>query len=75
MKISRRNFLKVAGAAGVASALAACGGASSSTAASSAAYGSASAVNGDVTIRFIEALGCPVRNSKLHSEFARTIYC
>ena len=27
MKISRRNFLKVAGAAGVASALAACGGA------------------------------------------------
>ena len=52
MKISRRNFLKVAGAAGVASALAACGGASSSTAASSAASGSASAVNGDVTIRF-----------------------
>ena len=36
----------------LASALAACGGASSSTAASSAASGSASAVNGDVTIRF-----------------------
>ena len=52
MKISRRNFLKVAGAAGMAGALAACGGASSSTAASSAAAsGSASAANGDVTIR------------------------
>ena len=52
MKISRRNFLKVAGAAGMAGALAACGGASSSTAASSAAAsGSTSAANGDVTIR------------------------
>ncbi len=52
MKISRRSFLKVAGAAGMAGALAACGGASSSTAASSAAAsGSASAANGDVTIR------------------------
>ena len=52
MKISRRSFLKVAGAAGMAGALAACGGASSSTAASSAAAsGSTSAANGDVTIR------------------------
>ena len=52
MKISRRNFLKVAGAAGMAGALAACGGASSSTAASSAAAsGSTSAANDDVTIR------------------------
>ena len=57
MKISRRNFLKVAGIAviaGMASALAACGGSSaSSTAASStAASGSAaSAADGDVTIR------------------------
>ena len=53
MKISRRSFLKVAGAAGMAGALAACGGSASSTAASSAASGSAaaSAADGDVTIR------------------------
>ena len=54
MKISRRSFLKVAGAAGVASALAACGGSSaSSTAASSAAASgsTAAAADGDVTIR------------------------
>lgn len=55
MKISRRNFLKAAGIAGMAGALAACGGSSaSSTAASStAASGSAaaSAADGDVTIR------------------------
>lgn len=53
MKISRRNFLKTAGVAGMAGALAACGGSSSSTVASSAASGStaASAADGDVTIR------------------------
>ena len=55
MKISRRSFLKAAGIAGMAGALAACGGSSaSSTAASStAASGSAaaSAADGDVTIR------------------------
>ena len=52
MKISRRSFLKVAGAAGMAGALAACGGSASSTAASSAASGStAAAADGDVTIR------------------------
>ena len=53
MKISRRNFLKVAGAAGMAGALAACSDSASSTAASSAASGSAaaSAADGDVTIR------------------------
>ena len=53
MKISRRSFLKVAGAAGMAGALAACGGSASSTVASSAASGSvaASAADGDVTIR------------------------
>lgn len=52
MKISRRNFLKAAGIAGMAGALAACGGSASSTTASSAASGSAAAsADGDVTIR------------------------
>ena len=55
MKISRRSFLKAAGVAGMAGALAACGGSSaSSTAASSAAASgsaAASAADGDVTIR------------------------
>ena len=43
MKISRRNFLAVAGAAAAAAALTACGGSSSSTASSSAASTSAAA--------------------------------
>ncbi len=55
MKITRRSFLKAAGIAGMAGALAACGGSSaSSTAASSAAASgsaAASAADGDVTIR------------------------
>ena len=52
MKISRRSFLKAAGVAGMAGALAACGGSSSSTAASSTASGSTTAAaDGDVTIR------------------------
>ena len=43
MKISRRNFLAVAGAAAAAAALTACGGSSSSTASSTASSAASSA--------------------------------
>ena len=46
-KITRRNFLAVAGAAAAAAALTACGGSSSSTAASTAGSTAASAAAGD----------------------------
>ena len=46
MKISRRNFLAVAGAAAAAAALTACGGSSSSTASSTASSAASSAAEG-----------------------------
>ena len=49
-RISRRNFLKVAGVGAAALSLAACGGAASSTA-SSTASSAASAAAEDVTIK------------------------
>lgn len=50
MKISRRNFLKVAAAAGAAGVLAACGSSSSSTAAASGSADAAAASGDKVTI-------------------------
>ena len=49
-KISRRNFLKVAGIGAAAMGLAACGGSSSSTAASSSAASSTAAAAADDTL-------------------------
>ena len=50
-KITRRNFMKVAGVSALAMGLAACGGSSASTAASTstAASGSTAAAGGEVT--------------------------
>lgn len=50
-RISRRNFLKVAGVGAAALGLAACGGSSSSTASSAASSSAASAAAENVTIK------------------------
>ena len=49
--ISRRDFLMIAGAAGVAGAMTACGGSSSSTAASSGAASTAASANAEYTLK------------------------
>ena len=55
-RISRRNFLKVAGVGAAALSLAACGGAASSTAPSTASS-AASAAAEDVTIKVVQSPG------------------